>query len=155
MSSTHAKKINLFDLLKDSRFIQRYCDNLNLIIAHYPREEFVEIVKLSEISKLNDIKIKLSNLIINSCNLGSKLIIIFRKGCNDRINTANDIYTLSHFVLDNQVSEEIDNLFNLTIKPFEFISEKKKIDLLVGSVYNHLNKKADMSSPSTENNSTV
>jgi hypothetical protein len=67
------------------------------------------------------------------------VILKSRRGIKQIENNIMDIYTLSHFYLDKQISDEINEIFSLRTKPFEYIKEKSRIKFLVDKVYTSVN----------------
>ena len=69
----------------------------------------------------------LSKLFFNFFSFDSDLCLKYSRGENASSSLAYDIFILSHCLVDQKISKEIDNIFNINIKPSDFI--KKKDDL--------------------------
>jgi len=78
--------------------------------------------------------------VCEECEICMKDVILkSRRGIKQIENNIMDIYTLSHFYLDKQISDEINEIFCLRTKPFEYIKEKSRIKFLVDKVYTSVN----------------
>ncbi len=53
-------------------------------------------------------------------------------------NIIADIYTLAHFFLDKQFSEQINEIVCLKVKPFDYFREKNRTKFLIEKVYSCL-----------------
>ena len=66
---------------------------------------------------------------------------------------AYDIFVLSHCIVDSKISNEIDNIFNVNIRPYDFINNKDVINNKINCIFRSLASldNSKMNSNNTEN----
>ena len=61
-------------------------------------------------------------------NSFNDLRLKIRRGVNACASLAYDIFALSHCIVDLKISNKIDNIFNINIRPYDFINNKDFIN---------------------------
>jgi len=132
-------KISIRDLIKDNNFKNTFINNIDKIISQYTSDIFIDTLKLSDISRLIDLRSFLSKLFLNFFHIDSDLSLKYRRGEHASSSLAYDIYILSHCLVDQKVSKEIDNIFNINIKPTTFIKKKDEINNKINFIFRAIN----------------
>ena len=136
MSRIQINKINILDIFNQDNFSNKFVNKIDTILAEYSREEFINTTTLCDDVKLEALKLKLSKIVCEACDIHEEnLIIKNRRGLRYKESTSNDIYTLSHFYLDNNFSEEINEIYTIGKKPFEYLKEKQQTKNLIDQLY--------------------
>ena len=153
------KKLNLLEVINKRDCFYKFVNNIEQIILSYSKEEFIDSLNtVKDVEILEEIRNKLGDYMLEVCDIDSEALMLKRRQSNNaryKLNLSNDIYLLSHFCLDKNLSEEINEIFNIGIKPFDFISEKKKIKLEIDQLYHKLNPVGEKSGNMEETLKTI
>ena len=117
-------KISIRDLIKDNYYKNNFINNIDKIISHYTCDTFVDTLKLSEISRLIDLRSFLSKIFFNFFNTDSDLSLKFRRGENASSSLAYDIFILSHCLVDKNFQVKLIIYLISILNPW--LSLKKK-----------------------------
>ena len=144
MSRSQFRKINILELIKQKNFCASFIDNLGNIISQYDYEEFCETLKLADIKKLVILRNNVANLFHQSFNTKDDLSLKYRKGENSNNSISSDIFILSHCIVDNIPSKQIDEIFNIKIKPSLFLEKKEAQSKKINFIFRQLNLDLEM-----------
>ena len=146
-------KIAILDLIKDKYFKDKFTSNIDKIISEYPRDLFIETLKLADIKRLLELRSFLSKIFCDFFNVFNDLSLKIRRGVNACASLAYDIFVLSHCIVDSKISNEIDNIFNVNIRPYDFINNKDVINNKINCIFRSLASldNSKMNSNNTEN----
>ena len=129
-------KINILDIIKQENYLQTFINNLESILRDYNLKEFKETMRLGDAERIEKIRESLARMTCEECDIDMNDVFLKpRRGNNKKDNCIADIYTLSHFFLDKQFSDQINDIFCLKTKPFDYINEKNKTKFLIEKVY--------------------
>jgi hypothetical protein len=132
-------KISIRDLIKDNNYKNNYISNIDKIISQYTSDIFIDTLKLSDTSRLIDLRSYLSKLFFNFFTIDSDLCLKYRRGENASSSLAYDIFILSHCLVDQKISKEIDNIFNINIKPSDYIKKKDDLNNKINYIFRTVN----------------
>ena len=132
-------KISMRDLIKDNNYKHNFISKIDRIISEYTCDVFVDTLKLSDISRLIDLRSFLSKIFLNFFKIDSDLCLKYRRGDNASSSLAYDIFILSHCLVDKKLSKEIDNIFNINIKPSDFIKKKDDLNNKINYIFRTVN----------------
>ena len=121
-------RFTILDLFQFQDYKKRFIDNIDKIISQYTCEEFVDTLKLSSTFKLIDLRSYLSSLFFDLFNTRDDLSLKFRRGDNINSSLSYDIFILAHCIVDRKISEKVNNIFNLSVKPFTFLSKNEAVN---------------------------
>ena len=147
-------RLTILDLIKLHDFKKRFIDNIDKIITQYSGDEFINTLKLVETARLIDLRCFLSKFFLDLFQIGDDLCLKYRRGENINVSLSNDIFILAHSIVDKKISEKINNIFNLNVKPLDFLNKKEQISKKINFIFNTVNLDKTMSCNNSGNELT-
>jgi hypothetical protein len=129
-------KINILEIIKQENYLQTFINNLEYILRDYSLKDIKETMRLGDGERIEKIREILARMTCEECDIDMNDVFLKpRRGNNKKEKFIADIYTLSHFFLDKQFSDQINEIFCLKTKPFDYINEKNRTKFLIEKVY--------------------
>ena len=144
--------VDLNEIIKNSDFKKKYYNNLDKIISQFNQTSFRETVKLIDVNHLINLRKFLSETFISDLDIKISLSLKYRKGDKVKEALASDCYILTYCIVEGLITEEINNIYNLNLKPTQYIKEKEEIDIYISRIYNKLGLNSNIMSGETPNN---
>jgi hypothetical protein len=112
--------------IKKIKSAENYCEefynNIQTIVSHTLRDDFIKQIDHLDQKKIVDIKNFLSTKLINTLKLEKyDLKLINRKGSDKKYKCMDDIFTLSHYIIDERLGIEADKLYKIQIEPSKIL----------------------------------
>jgi hypothetical protein len=106
------KKLN-----NETDYCDHYYENIKAIVSH-TKDDFEKQMNTLDQKKLFDIRNFISSKLLISLKIDKyDLKLITRKGSGKKRSYIDDIYVLSHFLVDGNFGIEFDNIYRLSIEP--------------------------------------
>jgi hypothetical protein len=111
------KIIMIKNLENDPNYCDLFYKNINKIVAH-TKDDFTKQINVLDIKKVCELRSFLSIKLLKIINIDNyDLKLINRRGSDKKKSCIDDLYILTHYIVDECFGIEFDKLYNLSVKP--------------------------------------